>query len=198
MAGAQPPAHLSRANGLYQGPSQSCDTQEGLHFAKPCLNPYCESKFVILKETRMKSAKWMLGGVLAFGLVSCQDAMAQGNSQGHGNGKGHDKHSDGDEDHGYYYGHERDIQGWYSDHSNNLPPGLAKKDRLPPGLEKQLVRRGTLPPGLQKRIEPCPPDLENFLPPPPPDCAHVLIGGHIVLLNRRTNVVVDFVHLELF
>jgi len=39
-------------------------------------------------------------------------------------------------------------------------------------------------------------DLERFLPPP--DCAHVLINGHIVLLNRRTNVVVDFVHLELF
>jgi len=24
-----------------------------------------------------------------------------------------------------------------------------------------------------------------------PDCAHVVIGGHLVLLNRRTNVVVD-------
>ena len=30
------------------------------------------------------------------------------------------------------------------------------------------------------------------------DCANVLIGGHIVLLNRRTNVVADFVHVELF
>jgi len=26
----------------------------------------------------------------------------------------------------------------------------------------------------------------------------VLIGGHIVLLNRKTNVVVDFMHVELF
>ncbi len=148
----------------------------------------------------MKSAKWILGGALAFCLVSGQYAMAQGNSQGHGNGKGHNKHDDDgqDEDHGYYYGHEKDIHGWCSDHSSNLPPGLAKKDQLPPGLEKQLVRRGTLPPGLQKRIQPCPPELEHYLPPPPPDCANVLIGGHIVLLNRRTNVVVDFVHVELF
>jgi hypothetical protein len=94
--------------------------------------------------------------------------------------------------------HEKDIHGWYSEHSSNLPPGLAKKDRLPPGLEKQLVRNGTLPPGLQKRIEPCPRDLEHYLPPPSPDCSHVLIGGHIVLLNRKTNVVVDFLNLESF
>jgi hypothetical protein len=154
----------------------------------------------IAKERRMKSVKWMLGGILALGLVSGQYAMTQGNSQGHGNGKGHNKHDDDDrdDDHGYYYGHDKQIHGWYSDHGGNLPPGLAKKDQLPPGLEKQLVRRGTLPPGLQKRLEPCPHELEHYLPPPPPDCANVLIGGHIVLLNRKTNVVVDFVHLELF
>jgi hypothetical protein len=89
------------------------------------------------------------------------------------------------------------MRGWYDQHENNLPPGLAKRDRLPPGLEKQLVRRGTLPPGLQKRLQPCPRDLERQLPPPPPECAHLLIGGHIVLLNQRTNVVVDVVHFEI-
>ena len=149
----------------------------------------------------MKSKKWMLGGALALCLVLGQRATAQGNSQGHGNGKGHDKHDHGDDrddDHGYYYGHEKDIRVWYSDHGSDLPPGLAKKDRLPPGLEKQLVRRGALPPGLQKRIATCPRELEHYLPPPPPDCSHVLIGGHIVLLNRKTNVVIDFLHLELF
>ncbi len=41
-----------------------------------------------------------------------------------------------------------------------------------------------------------PEDLERRLPPPPPDCAHVLIGGHIVLLNRSTNIVVDIFHVE--
>jgi hypothetical protein len=138
---------------------------------------------------------------LGFLVVSGPSAMAQGNSQGHGHGKGHDKHGDDDDrddDHGYYSERDHDIREWYSAHREGLPPGLAKKDRLPPGLEKQLVRRGTLPPGLQKRLQPCPPDLERYLPPPPPDCAHVLVGGHIVLLNRRTNVVMDFVHVELF
>jgi hypothetical protein len=39
-------------------------------------------------------------------------------------------------------------------------------------------------------------DLEYVLPPPP-ECAQVLIGGHIVLLNQRTNVVMDAVHFEI-
>jgi hypothetical protein len=67
---------------------------------------------------------------------------------------------------------------------------------LPPELEKQLVQRGTLPPGLQKRLQTCPEEFERRLPPPPPDCAQLVIGGHLVLLNRRTNVVVDLVHFE--
>jgi hypothetical protein len=49
-------------------------------------------------------------------------------------------------------------------------------------IHLELARRGTLPPWLQKRLQPCPEDLERRLPPPHPDCAHVLIGGHIVLL----------------
>lgn len=132
---------------------------------------------------------------LSFFVLSAGSAFAQGN--GHGKGKGHNKHGD-DDDQGesYYRDHDRDIRGWYDEHQSNLPPGLAKKDRLPPGLEKQLVRRGTLPPGLQKRLQPCPEDLERRLPPPPPDCQHVVIGGHIVLLNRRTNIVVDIFHFE--
>jgi hypothetical protein len=101
-------------------------------------------------------------------LLSGSPVLSQGNSQGHGHGKGHDKHHDDDrDDHdGYHYdSHQEAIRGWYSERESHLPPGLAKKDRLPPGLEKQLVRNGTLPP--------------------------VLISGHIVLLNRKTNLIVD-------
>jgi hypothetical protein len=116
-------------------------------------------------------------------------------AQGNGHGKGHDKHhedEDRDDREAYRYEHhEETIRGWYSESETHLPPGLAKKDRLPPGLEKQLVRNGTLPPGLEKRLYPTPVELERRLPPPPPDCAHVLIGGHIVLLNRKTNLIVD-------
>ena len=125
-----------------------------------------------------------------------------GEDHGNGHGKGHDKHKhdDDDENNYAYYHHDyrESVHQWYGDHYNNLPPGLAKKDRLPPGLEKQLVRNGSLPPGLQKKYYRCPDDLERRLPPPPPDCRHVLLGGHLVLLNVRTNVVVDLLHIELY
>jgi len=143
----------------------------------------------------MKSTKSVFVGVLGILTLSCNFALAQG----HGHGKGHNKHGDDDDQGEHFYNdHDREaMRGWYDSHQSNLPPGLAKRDQLPPGLEKQLARRGTLPPGLQKRLQPCPEELERRLPPPPPDCAHVLIGGHIVLLNRRTNVVVDIFHFEL-
>ena len=142
----------------------------------------------------MKSQRWMVACALAVFMVTGSSAAAQG----HGHGKGKEKHRDDDDQSEHFYGdHDREImRGWYDNHESSLPPGLAKKDHLPPGLEKQLVRRGVLPPGLQKRLQPCPEDLERQLPPPPPDCAHMVIGGHIVLLNRRTNVVVDIFHFE--
>jgi len=140
----------------------------------------------------MKLSHLILAGVLAGALVSGAPTFAQGNGNGHGNG--HSKHhgdDDDDRDDYYYKHHEKDIRGWYSENESHLPPGLAKKDHLPPGLEKQLVRKGALPPGLQKKVYPCPVELERRLPPSPPESTHVLVGGHIVLLNRKTNVVVD-------
>jgi Ni/Co efflux regulator RcnB len=152
----------------------------------------------------MKATKWIFTGLLGILFLIGSPALAQGNGHGNGNGnghgKGHDKHHD-DEDRGdhYYTAHyQESVHGWYVQRDGHLPPGLAKKDQLPPGLEKQLIVRGTLPPGLRKHMYPCPEELEHRLPPPPPDCANVLIGGHIVLLNRKTNLVVDVFHVELF
>jgi len=145
----------------------------------------------------MRSIRWIAICSVGIFLLTSNLALAQGHGNGHG--KGHEKHGDDDDqDERYYRDRDRNtLRGWYDKHTDNLPPGLAKTDRLPPGLEKQLVRRGTLPPGLQKRLQPCPEDLERQLPPPPPECAHLLIGGHIVLLNQRTSVIVDIFHFEI-
>jgi Ni/Co efflux regulator RcnB len=115
-----------------------------------------------------------------------------------------DKHDRDDRNsHERYDDHDREaMRKWYDDHEHGhgrgqgLPPGLAKRDQLPPGLERQLVVRGELPPGLRKKIQRCPEELERRLPPPPRDCEHVVIGGHIVLLNRKTFVVLDIFHVE--
>lgn len=72
-----------------------------------------------------------------------------------------------------------------------LPPGLAKRDRLPPGLEKQMRKDGQLPPGLQRGALPY--SLESRLSPLPAGYARVVIGGSVVLENTGTRVVVDII-----
>jgi len=90
---------------------------------------------------------------------------------------------------------ERIIREWFSQPANmqGLPPGLAKKERLPPGLQKQLARNGQLPPGLQKRIQPLPPPLEARLTRLPEGRRRVMISGSVVLLDQRKNIILDMI-----
>lgn len=152
------------------------------------------------ETTTMRSKTWMAVCATTVLLLACGPRIAQAQ----GNGHGHDKSDDQgrhDDKHGHqqfaYHDHDREMRSWYRNHESHLPPGLAKRDRLPPGLERQLVVRGTLPPGLRKQIEPCPPELVRVLPPPPPDCVHVVIGGNLVLVNRQSWQVVDVFRFNL-
>ena len=79
----------------------------------------------------------------------------------------------------------------------SLPPGLAKRDDLPPGLEKQLVRKGHLPPGLEKHIVPFPPELERRLPPLPPELRRGFIAGRAIIFHADSRLIFDvFVPLD--
>jgi len=90
--------------------------------------------------------------------------------------------------------HERVVVSrWFRTNRSGLPPGLAKRDRLPPGLEKQLRERGTLPPGLQKKVQPLPFDLERQLHRLPTGYRRVAIGGNVILMNEKTSVIYDIV-----
>jgi hypothetical protein len=82
----------------------------------------------------MKSVSWMLGTLLAFCLATTGVALAQDYGKGHG--KGHDKHDDDDDQSEHYYkDHDREaMRGWYGEHEGHLPPGLAKRDQLPPDM----------------------------------------------------------------
>ncbi len=137
-------------------------------------------------------SRWLVCMGTALVLLVSGAALADNeHGQGHGHGKGHGR---GNEDRGqnYYSDHDRnEMRGWYRDQGDHLPPGLAKRDRLPPGLERQLRVRGTLPPGLRKKMMPCPVELERRLPPPPPGYGRFALGGHIVLVNRSTYMVLD-------
>ncbi len=85
------------------------------------------------------------------------------------------------------------VTSWFRTNRSDLPPGLAKRDRLPPGLEKQLRERGTLPPGLQKRVQPLPFELERQLHRLPTGYRRVVIGGNVILMDERTSVIYDII-----
>jgi hypothetical protein len=72
-----------------------------------------------------------------------------------------------------------------------LPPGLAKRDTLPPGLAKQLQRGGTLPPGLAKRDLPA--DLESMFSPTLPGQKRMLVGDDVLLIDEATNRILDII-----
>lgn len=72
-----------------------------------------------------------------------------------------------------------------------LPPGLAKRDRLPPGLEKQIQETGTLPPGLAKRDLPV--DLKRRLPRVAQGQEIVWVDDDIYLIETATRAVLDVI-----
>lgn len=72
--------------------------------------------------------------------------------------------------------------------SNSLPPGLANRDHLPPGLQRQIERNGTLPPGLAKRGLPS--DLRQSLPHRAGQDYRV-VGNDIVLIETATLLILD-------
>jgi hypothetical protein len=53
---------------------------------------------------------------------------------------------------------------------------------------------GTLPPGLQKRLEPFPEDLERRLPSLPTIYRRGRIGEDVVILDTRTQRIIDIMH----
>jgi len=75
------------------------------------------------------------------------------------------------------------------DKSKGLPPGLAKRDTLPPGLQKQLDTKGRLPPGLAKRN--LPDDLAAKLPKRSDQHDVVVVEDDVVLIDKATGVILD-------
>lgn len=81
------------------------------------------------------------------------------------------------------------IEEYFRAHpEKKTPPGLAKREKLPPGFK----RRHSLPPGLEGRS--LPRDLESRLTALPTTQVRILVGYDVLLVQRDTRVVLDFLH----
>jgi hypothetical protein len=81
----------------------------------------------------------------------------------------------------------QNIRGCFYD-TASLPPGLARRDSLPPGLERQLERNATLPPALESRAEPLPDACSGRLPRLPVDWSRVVVGNRVLLLDPGSRI----------
>lgn len=170
-------------------------------------------------RNRLFSTVLLLSGALA---ISAAPALAQGRGwsdhgkhqgkaehrdHGRGHKKDHGRHFVGERDHGrhearrkdrrYRYWHgDRDrgiIVSYYRVHRRDLPPGLAKRGALPPGLQRQLRRNGHLPPGLEKRVVWFPRDLDRRLGPVPYGYRRCWVGGNVLVVNPKTFAILEIV-----
>lgn len=89
---------------------------------------------------------------------------------------------------------EQYYRGGKKANPKGLPPGLAKRGgNLPPGLQKKLEKNGELPPGLQKKLTPLPVELDRQLPPLPDSWERVVVERDVILIDRRTNRILDII-----
>lgn len=72
-----------------------------------------------------------------------------------------------------------------------MPAGLAKRESLPPGLQRQLDKNGALPPGLQKKALPS--GLQSRLPPAPRGYERVIVDTNVLLVDAATGIVRDVI-----
>lgn len=86
--------------------------------------------------------------------------------------------------------HDRRLIGdYYAPRYRSLPPGQAKRDRLPPGHAWRA--RPNQPINDDARWRYLPYELEQRLTRLPPEYVRVVVGTDVVIMNVRTRVVVD-------
>jgi hypothetical protein len=136
--------------------------------------------------------------VLVLVLALSLSAVAQGK------GKGNNKHNDDDDrDSGgvnaryVLDSNQRNaIRTCLNDPKAGLPPGLAKRESLPPGLQKHLQKNGTLPPGLQKKVQPLPSQCQINLPRLPGGWERVVLGDRVIVLDPAKRII-DWANIAL-
>lgn len=85
----------------------------------------------------------------------------------------------------------RILRDYYRVDYRTLPPGLAKKGKIPPGHAYRLRVRQPLPPDVDWRYLPY--NLERQLSRLPDGYVRVIIGTNVAIMNVRTRVIVDLI-----
>lgn len=79
----------------------------------------------------------------------------------------------------------------YPEQRSQLPPGLAKRGKVPPGWQKKLARGQRIPDDIWVHRVPLPRDILIRLPPPPPGVVIFRIHDRVVRVVEKTHELLD-------
>ena len=137
----------------------------------------------------MTTRRWITAAAMA--LATMAVANKAGVAQDY-RGHNRDREQQGDERNRWnhrFSDHDRQAtRSWFDEHRRNLPRGLRRKDRLPPGFDSHLRVGVVLEPSLRSRMYVVPFDLLYQLPPVPYGFRYTFIGGRIVLIDPAYHV----------
>ena len=88
-------------------------------------------------------------------------------------------------------GHRRIVRDYYT--HGNLPPGLAKRRTLPPGLRMQLHEKGALPPGLRDYYTPVPAAWNSRFQVVPVYYTRYFVGRDLIIIDTRNDTLVSLI-----
>lgn len=83
------------------------------------------------------------------------------------------------------------IRDYYRVDYRSLPPGLAKKGKVPPGHAYRLRRNQPLPPDAGWQYLPY--NVERRLSRLPDGYVRVIVGADVAIMNVRTRIIVDLI-----
>jgi Ni/Co efflux regulator RcnB len=120
------------------------------------------------------------------------DAAAQYRGQRYTDDDRDDRRHDNDRK---FDDHDRQAARDYYEHHRN-DRGFRERDRLSDDYESRLREGYVLDPEMRRIGVPASPELIRGMAPPPPGYRYVVIGGHVVMIDRGYRVH-DTIHLEL-
>jgi hypothetical protein len=126
---------------------------------------------------------WLGAAILALGLVGCETYSYGGAATVHrGGAQVSVVFTDGD---------RRILHDYYRVDYRALPPGLAKKGKVPPGHAYRHRVNQPLPPDAVWYYLPY--NVERQLSRLPGDYVRIMIGADVAIMNVHTRVIVDLI-----
>lgn len=143
----------------------------------------------------MTLARYFIVAAALFAGAALADP-GHGHKHKHHDESGQDDQGGNDNDQGKRFNSDERsaINDYFREHPeerNQLPPGLAKKGKVPPGWRKKLERGDRVPDDVWSYRQPLPRDVVVKMPAPPVGVVYVKINDRVAKVVEQTHEILD-------